>query len=84
MPDPASGGTIDLRLNFIEPERAVIADGNYAGLGVEFLRNAEGLVDFMRFGGRIYPRQAQAAVEDAPVESQPDETQPTPEVVSQV
>ncbi|THF85307.1 beta-lactamase family protein [Deinococcus sp. KSM4-11] len=77
MPDPASGGTLDLGLTFIEPERAVIADGNYAGLGVEFLRNGSGAVDFMRFGGRIYPRQVQA-------QATPDSAQPTPEVVSQV
>ena len=77
MPDPSAGGTRDLHTRFIEPDRAVIVGGDYAGLGVEFLRNAEGAVDFMRFGGRIYPREVKPEV-DA------EQGEASPEVVSQL
>lgn len=57
IPDTASGGTQDLNIRFIEPERAVVVGGDAHGLGLEFLRNADGVVDFLRFGGRLYPRE---------------------------
>ncbi len=57
IPDSASGETVDLNVRFIEPERAVVVGGDADGLGLEFLRDAQGVVDFMRFGGRLYPRE---------------------------
>ena len=55
IPDGASGGTQDLKLRFIAPDRALVVGGDVDGIGVEFLKK-DGEVEFMRFGARLYPR----------------------------
>ncbi|WP_022802390.1 serine hydrolase domain-containing protein [Deinococcus ficus] len=44
----------------IGPDRAVIAGGDTDGFGVEFLPGEDGHVEFLRFGGRLYPRAPQS------------------------
>ncbi|GGL17949.1 serine hydrolase domain-containing protein [Deinococcus radiotolerans] len=47
-------------LRLIGPDRAVIVGGDTDGFGVEFLPGADGQVEFLRLGGRLYPRAAQS------------------------
>ncbi|OLV20337.1 serine hydrolase domain-containing protein [Deinococcus marmoris] len=57
LPNPTTGGTENLALRFIAPERAVVMGGDADGIGVEFLRKGDE-VEFMRFGARLYPRMS--------------------------
>ncbi len=66
IPDGASGGTQDLSVRFLAPERAVVVGSDADGAGVEFLKKG-GEVEFMRFGARLYPRMSA----DAPSASLP-------------
>ena len=69
IPDQASGGTQDLALRFIAPDRAFVNGGDADGLGVEFLKKG-GEVEFMRFGARLYPvQQPEAAGAKLPVDA---------------
>ncbi|MVN87076.1 serine hydrolase [Deinococcus sp. HMF7620] len=82
IPDTAAGGSQDLNVRFIGPDRALVAGGDADGLGIEFLRSGDGTVDFMRFGGRLYPRdQATDAPQDTEVEGTTSAA--TPELASQ-
>lgn len=47
-------------LRLIGPDRAVIVGGDIDGFGVEFLLGEDGQVEFLRFGGRLYPRAPQS------------------------
>ncbi|CAM3599127.1 Beta-lactamase class C [Deinococcus saxicola] len=57
LPNPTTGGTENLALRFIAPERAVVMGGDADGIGVEFLKKGDE-VEFMRFGARLYPRMS--------------------------
>ncbi len=65
VPDTTTGGTENMPVRFIAPNRAVIAGGDADGLGVEFLMGGDE-VEFMRFGARLYPRERQDASDDTP------------------
>lgn len=56
LPNQTTGKTERVLLRPIAPEIALIAEGDYKGFGVEFLRGKHGKVEFIRFGGRLYPR----------------------------
>lgn len=56
LPTPATGGSENLAVRFIAPQRAVVVGGDADGLGVEFLTTGAGDVEFIRFGARLYPR----------------------------
>ncbi|WP_407542600.1 serine hydrolase domain-containing protein (plasmid) [Deinococcus radiomollis] len=58
IPDttPGASGNKPAPLRFIGPDRALVeGGGDLDGTGVEFLRAADGKVDCMRFGVRLYP-----------------------------
>ncbi len=57
IPDTTAGGTRDMPVRFIAPQRAVVVGGDADGIGVEFLTRG-GEVEFMRFGARLYPRES--------------------------
>ncbi|WP_019588491.1 serine hydrolase domain-containing protein [Deinococcus apachensis] len=60
LPNLTGEGPETVALRLIGPDRAVIAGGDAEGFGVEFLRGADGQVEFLRLGGRLYPRARQA------------------------
>lgn len=69
IPNTTSGGTENLALRFIAPQRAIVVGGDADGLGVEFLMKGDE-VDFLRFGARLYPRaSADAASASLPVDA---------------
>jgi len=57
LPDDLTGGTRSAPLSFITPDTALISDGELKGYAVEFLRNEQGSVDFIRVAGRLFPRE---------------------------
>ena len=57
MPNQVTGKHDLLPLRFIAPEIALITKGDYKGYGIEFLRDGRGTLEFIRFGGRLYPRE---------------------------
>ena len=59
VPDSASGEPTTAPLQVIAPDRALITGGEMEGFGVEFLRDREGEIDFIRFSGRLFPREGQ-------------------------
>lgn len=66
IPDTAAGGTQDLALRFIGPNRAVVVGGDADGIGAEFLPNETGGVAFLRFAARLYPRVRETAAAAVP------------------
>ncbi|AZI44716.1 class A beta-lactamase-related serine hydrolase (plasmid) [Deinococcus psychrotolerans] len=66
LPNPNTGGTEEMSVRFIAPERAAVAGGDADGIGVEFLTKG-GEVEFMRFGARLYPRLQLGAAQQPPV-----------------
>jgi CubicO group peptidase (beta-lactamase class C family) len=59
VPDSASGEPTTAPLQVIAPDRALIIGGEMEGFGVEFLRDSKGGIDFIRFSGRLFPRETQ-------------------------
>ena len=57
-PDVAAQMPPPLPLGFVGRDRAVVLGDYIAGSRVQFFRDAEGNVEWMRFGGRIYPRRS--------------------------
>jgi hypothetical protein len=45
-----------MRLDFVGDDRAIIRDGPFAGLPVNFVRHNDGTVKWVRFYGRLTPR----------------------------
>jgi CubicO group peptidase (beta-lactamase class C family) len=71
IPDDTTGGTLVMPLQFISPTTALIREGEVKGYAVEFLRNSSGQIDFIRFAGRLYPREMQtSATQSSEVEPQ--------------
>lgn len=68
LPDDLTGGTLSAPLSFIAPETALISSGDLKGYAVEFLRNEQGSVDFIRVAGRLFPRDAASGPESNGVE----------------
>ncbi len=65
---PGASGTIPAPLRFIGPDRALVVDGgDLDGTGVEFLRGADGGVEFMRIGVRLYPLESREAAPSPPL-----------------
>ena len=71
IPDQATGGTQTLPLEFISASTALVSEGETKGYSAEFLRNAGGQIDFMRFAGRLYPRAGQATQAEGESAAQP-------------
>ena len=68
IPNTTTGGTENIALRFIAPERAIVVGGDANGIGVEFLTK-EGEVDFLRFGARLYPRERADGGASLPVDA---------------
>ena len=70
IPDttPGASGTKPAPLRFIGPDRALVTGGgDLDGTGVEFLRTADGKVEFLRFGARLYPLEGSVAAQGLPL-----------------
>ena len=59
VPGSEAGEAKAAPLRVIAPDRALIMSGEMQGFGVEFLRRENGQIDFMRFSGRLFPRESQ-------------------------
>jgi CubicO group peptidase (beta-lactamase class C family) len=58
MPELADQLPPPLPLGFVGRDRAIVSGDYLAGTKVEFFRDDAAEVEWVRFGGRIYPRQA--------------------------
>ncbi|MFC4453715.1 serine hydrolase domain-containing protein [Deinococcus sonorensis] len=66
IPDTASGGVKDAALRFIAPDQAIIDGGDMDGYAIDFLRDAQGQVEFLKVVVRLYPREHADAGTDTP------------------
>ncbi|GGO40553.1 serine hydrolase domain-containing protein [Deinococcus humi] len=64
IPDTAAGGTKDAALRFIGPDRAIINGGDMDGYAIDFLRDEQGEVEFLKVVVRLYPRERAGADTD--------------------
>ena len=66
IPDTASGGVKDAALRFIAPDQAIIDGGDMDGYAIDFLRDEQGQVEFLKVVVRLYPREHADSDTDTP------------------